>query len=163
MSGPSIRLRRWRGDAPEALLELLRRAVAETARSCYDGDQIDAWLSTLPDPARWRKRLADAEVIVAYTDSQLAGFVALRAPGLVDLLFVDPGRARQGIGRALVARALVRARACGWRRLACDASLLARPLFEAAGFRVLRQQRVTRGQCRLTNFRMAFELSPIRS
>lgn len=163
MSGASIRLQRWHGDAPEALLELLRRAVAGTARTCYDDDQIDAWLSALPDEAGWRQRLADADVIVAWADLQLAGFVALRAPGIVDLLFVDPGCARQGIGRALIARALVRARALGWRSLECDASLLARPLFEAAGFCVLRRQSVPRGQCRLTNFRMAFELSPLRS
>ncbi|MCB1915823.1 MAG: GNAT family N-acetyltransferase [Rhodocyclaceae bacterium] len=163
MTGSNLRLRRWHGQAPEALLDLLRRAIRQSARSCYSAEQIDAWLSTVPDEASWARRLADADVIVAGVDGRLAGFVALRSPGVVDLLFVEPDFARQGVGRALLAAALSRAHDRRWWHLECHASLLARPVFEAAGFRVLARQHVPRGPCRLTNFRMVAELPRPRS
>ncbi len=159
MSGDVLQLRRWPGDRPEALLALLRDSVGGLASARYDGGQIEAWLASLPDGAGWRARLGRSAITLAERGGELAGFVGLAAPGVVDLLFVHPVHARRGVGRALLSAAIRQAVACRWPQLEADVSLLARPLFEALGFRVLRRQTVERCGRRLDNFRM--RLAPL--
>jgi len=161
MSGDVLQLRRWPGIRPEALLVLLHDAVRGLASARYDGEQIEAWLDSLPDGAGWRARLQRSAVTLAERGGELAGFVSLAPPGVVDLLFVHPDHARRGVGRALLSAAIEQAADRPWPQLEADVSLVARPLFETLGFRVLRRQMVERGSRRLDNFRM--RLAPLAS
>jgi len=159
MSGHDLLLRRWSGERPEALLALLHDSVGALAPARYDAEQIEAWLGSLSDAAGWRSRLCHVEVTVAERDGELAGFVGLAAAGVVDLLFVHPEHARRGVGRALLSAAISQAAARCWPQLEADVSLVAHPLFEALGFRIVRRQVVERAGRRLDNFRM--RLAPI--
>jgi putative acetyltransferase len=73
---------------------------------------------------------------------------------LVDLLYVHPEYARRGVGRELLEAACTWAVAHGARTLEAEVSIAARPLFEAAGFRVEREQYVVRSGVELRNFHM---------
>jgi GNAT superfamily N-acetyltransferase len=74
---------------------------------------------------------------------------------LVDLLYVQPEFGRHGVGRDLLGVACAWAVSRGARRLESDVSTAARPLFEAMGFRVEREQVVERRGVGFRNFRMA--------
>nr|WP_232630084.1 GNAT family N-acetyltransferase [Methylobacterium sp. Leaf118] len=67
---------------------------------------------------------------------------------------MHPGFGRRGVARALVAAAEAHAVALGLDGLTTEASLTARPFFEAVGFRVLAEETVERGGQRFRRYRM---------
>jgi len=72
----------------------------------------------------------------------------------VDMLYVHPDFERRGVARALLEHLEKVARGFNYRRLYTEASITARPVFEALGFRVTVPQSVTlRGEA-MTNYRM---------
>jgi GNAT superfamily N-acetyltransferase len=82
--------------------------------------------------------VTDGRVRVALCGAEIAGFslvLPLRASVCeLDGLFVDPRFMRRGIGRALVADLVARARVEGATRLTLDANPHAAAFYEAAGF-----------------------------
>jgi putative acetyltransferase len=62
------------------------------------------------------------------------------------------------VGRAILAGLEAEAQRLGLRRLDLEASITAKPFFEACGWRTLAQQQVERRGQLLTNFRMEKEL-----
>lgn len=143
-----------RDDA--ALIALFRASVREVARRDYSEVQVRAWAPDEIDAAGWRARIAEARVFLAEDGAEAVGFATLVASGLIDMLFVHPARLRRGVASAL----LERIAATGPPRLRTEASLTARPFFEAHGFSVVARQTVLlRGQT-FVNFRMERGLSP---
>ena len=94
------------------------------------------------DPAREQAWLADR-------DGGVVGSVFLVQgddpdTGKLRLLYVEPSARGLGIGRALVAACIDRARAIGYRRLTLwtnDVLVSARRIYEAAGFRLAAEER----------------------
>lgn len=104
---------------------------------CYQN--FDQELRTLPGAyARPRGRL-----LLARVGGEIAGCVALRPlePGLAEMkrLWVEPGFAGHGLGRALVDRLIAEARAIGYRAIRLDTlpdrMHVANRLYRAFGFR----------------------------
>ncbi len=92
---------------------------------------VDAFL-TLEQTAEG-EGLFDGSVWVAETGGQVAGFVALDGDE-VTWLYVDPGRYRQGIGRALLREAV----AAGGREVSVlDGNEAALELYRAEGFELV--------------------------
>lgn len=88
---------------------------------------------------------ASGRVFVARIDGRLAGVGVILPPdadGRAKLahLFVDPPWMAQGIGRAMVAHALARARAEGARQVSVVSDPGARPFYERLGARFLREE-----------------------
>jgi putative acetyltransferase len=129
-------------------------AVTEGAARDYSEAERRAWAGDAPDPRYWTERLARLSGMVAALDGRVAGFIATDGSGHVDLVFVDPGFAGRGIGRALLRAVEAEALARGVTRLTTDASRTARPFFERQGFEALREQRVERRGVVLVNHRM---------
>ncbi|MCF4166388.1 GNAT family N-acetyltransferase [Zavarzinia compransoris] len=154
----SIRLRDGgSGDAP-ALAALFRASVHGAAAGHYDAGQREAWAPADLDVAAFAARIGRCRIIVAERAGRPAGFATLAPGGLVDMLFVDPDFLRLGIGRRLLRAVEDAARLAGDGRLESHVSLTARPLFEAAGFRVDAEQSVELRGRRFTNFRMSKRL-----
>ncbi|MCA9786701.1 MAG: GNAT family N-acetyltransferase, partial [Candidatus Cloacimonetes bacterium] len=65
-----------------------------------------------------------------------------------------PDLARRGVASRLLAHMEQAARRVGWTHIVTDASLVARPFFEARGFRQVRAERVKRRGQWLDRFRM---------
>ena len=72
--------------------------------------------------------------LLAVIDGAVAGFASLKGADEIDMLFVDPEFARQGVGRTLIDALTRLAQARGAKRLTVEASDVAKPLFERQGF-----------------------------
>jgi len=88
----------------------------------------------------FRRRSARLGHIAAVMLPLLAGFYALsvRPDGLtgeIELMFVEPGRMRRGIGRALWDHLIETARTIGLSRILIDADPFAEPFYRAMGAR----------------------------
>lgn len=145
------------GDVP-ALALIFHRAVQEGAADHYDQAQRDDWSDAVPSTAGWAARLTGFTTFVAKRGGEPVGFVATDAGGLVDLLFVAPEHARQGVGGALLARATAAAQAAGLRHLTAEASALSEGLFRKAGWRETGRQERGAGAGLVINTLFALDL-----
>ena len=139
------------GEATE-LAQIFHRAVQ--AAESYSMAQRNAWSPECPTVTQWAARLHGLTTLLAERAGKPIGFMALREDGYLDLAFVDPNFARQGVGRVLLDGLVIEARGLGLRRLWTEASLVARPFFEGRGWVVLCQQQVEKQGVEMTNFRM---------
>jgi tetratricopeptide (TPR) repeat protein len=150
----ALRLRDHTPDDAPATLAVFRRAITGTAARDYTPEQVAAWAPDDLDPDAWAARRAAARTRVAVRDGAVVGFTDVDAAGYVDMLFVDPGAARQGVARALLGWAVETATADGATELTTHASITARPFFEAHGFVVVAEQHPVRRGVTMTNYRM---------
>lgn len=165
-----LRLRRYEPEDAEATLRICRRAISQTAATDYSRGQIEVWLPER-DPGGWHRRIrgseaSGAEAYVAELSGQIAGFgTLLPEPETcrIDLLYVDPDFARQGVATALIHHLLARSRAVGASACTIEASNTLRPLLERLGFTLIRTQRISRSGVELENHLMRTNNLPIGS
>jgi putative acetyltransferase len=80
-------------------------------------------------------------IIVATSETDgPAGYVLLEPKGHIDHLYIDRDSTRMGLADALLGEAEGRVRDLAGLRLFTEASDLARPAFERAGYRVARRR-----------------------
>lgn len=90
-----------------------------------------------PDRAALNRLHDGTTFVVAYLDGEPVGCGALRPPGEVKRMYVDPTRRGAGIGRAILADLEARAAKAGYDRLVLETSIRqpeAIALYERAGF-----------------------------
>jgi putative acetyltransferase len=134
-------------------------AVHEGARSAYGPDQRRAWAGETIDLARWTARAETLTGFVAELGGETVGFMTIDASGYIDLAFVLPSAARQGVGTRLLQGAEDWARRHAAPRLTTAASLIARPFFEKNGWHVISAEDVVYGGVNLRRFQMAKDLT----
>jgi len=147
-------LRPYGDDDGPATLEVFLRAIRVTAAHDYSPEQVAAWASDEIDPAGWAARRRASRTQVAEVDGRVVGFTDVDEHGYVDMLFVDPASARQGVATALLDWAVTTARELGADGLSTHASLTARPFFEEHGFVVVEEQQPVLRGVTLRNFVM---------
>ncbi len=137
-----------------ALVHLFRASVRRIAARDYSRSQVAAWAPDLIDETEFGQHCASKSTWVATIDEHIAGFSDIEPDGHVDMLFVHPDFQRRGVARALLQHVEMSAREMQLRRLYAEASITARPVFEAVGFKVVVPQTVNiRGEF-LMNFRV---------
>ncbi len=131
------------GDA-EAISELTLAAIRTTALRAYSPAQVEAW-SARYSVERLLEGAAKGDVILVATgadDCPLA-YTVLEDGGHLDMLFCHPDHTGKGLAFALLAEVKRAARAQGVTRIVTEASELARPVFERAGYTVLHRRDFT--------------------
>lgn len=141
-------------DIP-ALVTIFTNAVHHLAVPHYTEKQRLAWAPEAPDFIGWEQRLSSIHTLVADYNGCLAGFVGFEPDGHIDLLHTAPGFERQGVASSLLhsaEHALIQAGVSGFYT---EASLVARPVFERAGYCVEAEETVhLRGEL-FRRFRMS--------
>jgi putative acetyltransferase len=149
-----VTLRPYRSDDAPALLALFRDSIRRVNSRDYSPAQIAAWASDEIDPAAWAARFSGRFVAVAEEAGRPVGFAELEPDGHIDRVYVSADHQRRGIGRQLLAAVGAEARRVGLARLFTEASVTARPFFEAHGFVVLAPQVVVCRGAEFVNYRM---------
>jgi putative acetyltransferase len=139
-------------DVP-LLAEIFRASIEELTGDDYSEAQQEAWASRADDE-NFEKRLSDALTLVATMDGSPLGFVSLKDNTHIDLFFVHPAVARQGVGAMLYDAVEKLATARGAQRLTAEVSDTAMPFFQKRGFQPQRRNTVTIGDEWLANTTM---------
>ena len=149
-----VTLRLYQPDDAPALLALFRDTIRRINSRDYSPAQIVAWASDDIDTVSWFGRFAGRYVPVAEEDGRPVGFAELEADGHIGRVYVSADHQRCGIGRQLLTAVVAEARRAGLARLFTEASITARPFFEAQGFMMLAPQVVTCRGAEFVNYRM---------
>jgi putative acetyltransferase len=154
----TILIRPYKASDVASVISLFRRSVRGIAARDYDRLQIRAWAPDIIDEEKFGHRRESKATWVAEVEGRIGGFSDLAPDGHVDSLYVHPDFQRRGVARALLQYVEQEARAIDLRRLYTEASITARPAFEAVGFRVIVPQTITmRGEA-MTVYRMEKQL-----
>jgi putative acetyltransferase len=149
-----ITIRRYNPRDAPALLDLFRDTVRRVNSRDYSPEQVRAWAPDDIDPDRWAGRFGGRFVVVAEEAGRPVGFAELGADGHIDRVYVSADHQRRGVGQALLEAVVSEARRLGLSRLFVEASITARPFFEAQEFAVLASQVVSCRGAELVNHRM---------
>jgi putative acetyltransferase len=134
MTTPNYPLRPFMQSDTIALGDLFAQSIEELTADEYNDDQRLAWISTAADVEAFAERLEDMVTLVIQVDGQYLGFGSLKKDSAIDMLFVHPYAAGQGVGTA-IADALERiAAGRGVKEISVDASDTAREFFEKRGY-----------------------------
>jgi putative acetyltransferase len=120
-------------DAP-LLAEIFRASISELTAEDYSEAQQAAWMAFAGDEEEFAARLAGELTLVATIDGEAVGFAALKGKDEVDMLYVHPAVAGQGVGAQLMDALEKLAAARGATKLTADASDTALGFFERRGY-----------------------------
>jgi putative acetyltransferase len=98
--------------------------------------------------------MAGRRSLVAEEASEVVGFAELEGDGHLDMLYLRGDAVGRGVGWRLYSEVEREARSLGLGRIFTEASITARPFFERQGFRVVREQTVSRRGVEMTRFAM---------
>ncbi len=133
-------------------------SIEELTEDDYSEAQREAWASRAEDEDAFAARLNGQLTLVATIESSPVGFASLKGKDLLDMLYVHPGFARQGVASALCDALEKLATARGATALTAEASDTAEPFFARRGYVGERRNTVTVGDEWLTNTTMTKSL-----
>jgi putative acetyltransferase len=117
-----------------ALCELFAQSIDELCTEDYDDDQRLAWISRAADAKAFGAKLGAMTTLVIKVASDYGGFAALKDNTVLDMLYVNPHYAGEGIGAALAEAMEKLAAARGAKTITVDSSETAVMFFEARGY-----------------------------
>jgi len=161
---PTLALRPFLPADAALLAEIFRASIEDLTGDDYSAAQQQAWASLADDEEDFAKRLAQALTLVGTLDGSPVGFVSLQGGENVDMLYVHPAAAGQGVGTMLIDALEKIAAGRGAPRLTVESSDTARDFFERRGYVASRRNTVSCGGEWLANTTMEKALAkPSRS
>ncbi|ATG73514.1 GNAT family N-acetyltransferase [Zobellella denitrificans] len=139
-----MEIRKIRSGETGSIWRLFHDTVHRINQADYSKSELAVWAPDEYDEPRWVSRFIRTRPLVAMDGKSLLGFAELSDDGRIDLFYVHHARQGEGIGRALMQRLKAEAASRGLSRLYCEASITARPFFEAMGFVALEQRQLER-------------------
>jgi putative acetyltransferase len=138
---PKLALRPMLPADTPLLREVFRDSIEELTADDYSEAQQEAWASTADDEAVFGKKLGSQLTLVATLAGSPVGFATLASGNKIEMLYVHPAAAGQGVAAMLVDALEKLAGSRGAALLTVDASDSARGFFEKRGY--VAQQRNT--------------------
>jgi putative acetyltransferase len=120
-------------DAP-VLAAIFVAAIEELTGEDYSEAQQQAWAAAADDEEQFGRRLGSELTLVATLQNSPVGFASLKGGDHIDMLYVHPSAAGQGVA-SMLCEALERlAGSRGAKSLTVDASDNAQPFFAKRGY-----------------------------
>ncbi len=143
----------------ERLQDLVAQSIEMLTTEEYDDNERIAWMSRVADAEAFAVRLSRNVTILVESDGDILGFGSLRdtddkARREIDLLYVHPYAASQGVGSALLDALERIARARGAETMTVDSSDTAHDFFERRGYQGIRRNTIPIDDVWLTNTTM---------
>ena len=153
-------IRSFRSDDAERLVALVQTSIRGLGARAYSREQIAAWSSRHHEAARFEHRHALGHRILLAVDDEdePAAFTLYEPDGHLDMLYCHPAHAGRGLATALIHRVEAEASAAGVPRLTTEASDLARPVFENAGWTTEHRRDFALGDVPIHNWAMVRHL-----
>lgn len=142
------------------LQDLVAQSIEELTHDDYDEDQRLAWMSRVADAQAFAQRLARNVTLVVETDGEILGFASLKDNTEIDLLFVHPYAAGDGVGATLLDALERLAAARGTETVTADVSDTAHDFFEGRGYVGVQRNNIPIGDVWLANTTMSKSLKP---
>lgn len=148
----------------ERLQDLVGQAIELLTTEDYDEDERLAWMSRVADADAFARRLSRNVTILVEQEGEILGFGSLAETAeknqrAIDLLYVHPYAAAQGIGSALLDALERIAAARGAETMTVDASDTAHDFFERRGYQGVRRNTIPVEDVWLTNTTMTKPLA----
>ena len=131
---PKPALRPMLAEDTPMLAAIFVASIEELTGDDYSEAQQEAWAATAEDEEAFGKKLAGQLTLIATINNSPVGFASLKGADHIDMLFVHPSVAGQGIASMLVDALEKLAGARGAKTLTVDASDTAEPLFRKRGY-----------------------------
>ena len=131
---PKPALRPFLAEDTSVLAAIFVAAVEELTGDDYNEAQQEAWASGVDDEEQFGKRLASELTLIATLQNSPVGFAALKGKDHLDMLYVHPSAARQGVGSMLCDALEKLAGSRGAKALTVDASDNAEGFFARRGY-----------------------------
>src|SRR5260370_19453655 len=138
---PKPALRPFLAEDTPVLAAIFAASIEELTGDDYTDAQQEAWASVADEEDQFGKRLASELTLVATLQNSPVGFAALKGADHIDMLYVQPGAAGQGVGSMLTDALEKLAGGRGAKSLTVDASDNAQKFFAKRGY--LARQRNT--------------------
>lgn len=127
-------LRPFLPDDTPVLVAIFAASIEELTGEDYSEAQQLAWASAADDEDAFGARLAGQLTLVATMQSSPVGFTSLKGADHIDLLYVHPDAARQGVATMLCDALEKIAGSRGAKTLTVDASDTAQEFFAKRGY-----------------------------
>jgi putative acetyltransferase len=129
-------------DAP-VLAAIFVAAIEELTGEDYSETQQQAWAGVADDEEQFGKRLASELTLIATLQNSPVGFASLKGADHIEMLYVHPSAAGQGVGSMLCEALEKLAGARGAKSLTVDASDNAQIFFAKRGYVAKQRNSVT--------------------
>jgi putative acetyltransferase len=129
-------------DAP-MLAAIFTASVQELTGDDYSEAQQEAWAAVAEDEQSFGKKLSGELTLIATMQNAPVGFAALKGIDHIDMLYVHPSVAGQGVGAMLCDALEKLAGARGAKNLSVDASDNALYFFKKRGYVAQQRNSVT--------------------
>ena len=157
---PRLALRPYLADDAAVLREIFRDSIEDLTADDYTPAQQEAWASVSDDEKEFGKKLAGELTLVATLAGSPVGFASLAGKDKIDMLYVHPAAAGQGVAAMLIDALEKLAGSRGAAKLVVDASDSARGCFEKRGYVALQRNSVSMGDEWLATTTLAKQLDP---
>jgi putative acetyltransferase len=131
---PKPALRPFLAADTAVLAAIFVAAIEELTGEDYGEAQREAWASAADDEETFGKKLAGELTLIATLQNSPVGFASLRGADHIDMLYVHPSAAGQGVGAMLCDALEKLAGARGAKSLTVDASDNAEGFFAKRGY-----------------------------
>ena len=156
---PKLAMRPFLPADTPVLAEIFRASVVELTGDDYSATQQEAWAAMADDEDAFGARLANGLTLLGTMDGSPVGFASLAGAERLDLLYVHPAAAGQGVGSMLIDALEKLAASRGAGRLTADVSDSAQEFFKRRGFVPRQRNTVSLGDEWLANTTMEKQLA----
>jgi putative acetyltransferase len=129
-------------DTP-VLAAIFVASIEQLTSDDYSEAQQQAWASTADDEEQFGKRLASGLTLIATLQNSPVGFASLKGADHIDMLYVHPGAAGQGVASMLCDALEKLAGGRGAKSLIVEASDNATEFFTKRGYVATQRNTVT--------------------
>ena len=157
---PKPALRPYLASDTPLLAQIFVASIQELTGDDYNEAQQEAWAAAAEDEAAFGKKLASELTLIATMQNLPVGFASLKGADHIEMLYVHPSAAGQGVGAMLVDALEKLAGGRGAKSLSVDASDSALDFFKKRGYVAQQRNSVPRHGEWLANTTMQKQLAP---
>jgi putative acetyltransferase len=140
---PKPALRPFLATDTPVLAAIFVAAIEQLAGEDYSEAQQEAWASAADDEEKFGKRLAGELTLIGTLENSPVGFASLKGADHIDMLYVHPSVAGQGVATLLCDALEKLAGGRGAKKLTVDASDNAQEFFGKRGYVPMQRNTVT--------------------